>query len=221
MKKIISGSIFLLLFSPAFSQNVMVLQDPISSKVFSSERYSDVRGTPFLFEKWMKGTVTTPRGIYNDLEIKFNVYDNALFFSRDDNAYEFTDNITSFTLMPKPDDKSSYLVYKKGITGPDFKPTEFVRVLAEGNGASAYKLDQKYFSEKSEINAGIVKTFAHNSKYYIQVNKNISFVKLNKAEILNVLKDKEDKLNTYISEKKLNFKKDTDLIELVNYYNTL
>lgn len=48
------------------------------------------------------GTATTPRGIYQQLELKFNVYDNTPFFNKDEETFEFQDEIISFTLMPKP-----------------------------------------------------------------------------------------------------------------------
>ncbi len=204
----------------AFTQNVYSLQDPVTSKSFNSEKYSGIRGTPFLFDKWMKGIVNTPQGVYQNLELKFNVYDNALFFNKNDESFELQDNIISFTLMPKPDDASSYLVYKNGIAGADLKGSEYVQVLFEGT-ASLYKLAVKQLSEMSEINAGIVKTFANTTKYYIKKNNQLQFLKLNKSEILNILSDKQDKISAYISEKKYSFRKDEELIDVLKYYTTL
>jgi predicted small secreted protein len=213
-------SCFLLMATAAFSQAYQ-LSDPVSSKNFNAEKYSGIRGTPFLVDKWMKGTVTTPKGVYKNLDLKYNVYDNGIFFNKDDETFELQDNIISFTLMPKSDDPATHMVYRKGITGPDFRDNQFVQVMTEGN-ASVYKLDEKKVSEMSEINAGMVKTFTNNAKYYIaNKNKEVIFVKLNKAEILAALKDNQDKLNAYISDKKLSFRKDADLVELVKYYNTL
>lgn len=204
----------------AFSQNVYSLQDPVSSKNFNPEKYSGIRGTPFLVDKWMKGTVTTPRGVYSSLELKFNVYDNALFFNKNDESFELQDDITTFTLMPKPDDPSTHMIYKRGIAGADLRGNEYVQVLLEGN-VGLYKLDVKQLSEMSEINAGIVKTFANNSKYYISKNKQLQFVKLNKAEVLSVLSDKQAKVEAYINDKKLSFRKEADLVDVLKYYGTL
>ena len=188
--------------------------------MLNPEKYSGIRGTPFLVDKWMKGTVTTPKGVYQNLELKFNVYDNALFFNKNDESFELQDDIVSFTLMPKPDDAASYLIYKRGITGADLKDYQYVQVLLEGN-INLYKLDLKQLSEMSEINAGIVKTFTNNSKYYIGASKNLQFIKLNKSEFLNALKDKQELLQKYCSEKKISFKKDADFIEVLKYYNSL
>jgi hypothetical protein len=217
--------LFIFLFSiltsvATFSQNVYSLQDPVTSKRFNSEKYSGIRGTPFLFDKWIKGTVNTPGGAYQNLELKFNVYDNALFFNKDDESFELQDNILSFTLMPKPNDPSTHLLYRNGIAGADLKGNEYVQVLLEGT-VGLYKRDLKQLSEMSEINAGIVKTFANTSKYYIMKNNQLQFLKINKSEVLNILSDKQDKINAYITEKKYSFRKDAELVDVLKYYATL
>lgn len=209
-----------LITTSAYSQGTTFLQDPVTAKNFNTDKYSGIKGTPFLQDKWIKGTATTPRGIYQQLELKFNVYDNTLFFNKEDEAFEFQDEIISFILMPKPDDSSTYLVYKKGITGADFSGNQYVQVLLEGP-VGLYKLAVKQVSEMSEINAGIVKTFTNNSKYYISKNNQLRFIKINKSEILNSLSDQREKIQSYINEKKLSFRKDSDLVEVLKYYQSL
>jgi len=220
MKKI--STILFLLFIAGFAnaQNVYSLQDPVSTKNFNPEKYSGIRGTPFLVDKWYKGTVSTPKGVYQNLELKFNVYDNSLFFNKNDESFELQDDIVSFTLMPKPDDPSTHMIYKRGIKGADLKGSEYVQVLLEGS-VGLYKLDVKQLTEMSEINAGIVKTFANTAKYYISKNGQLSFLKLNKSELLAALSDKQDKVQAYINEKKLSFRKDSDAVELLKYYASL
>lgn len=203
------------------AQNVTLLQDPVSSKNFNPEKYTGIRGTPFLMDKWIKGNVFTPKGMYKDLELKFNVYDNNLFFNRNDESFELVDDIVSFVLMPKPDDASSYLQYKKGISGADLRGNEFVQVLLEGGKKGLYKLEGKKLSEMSEINAGIVKTFMNNPKYYIGTPGNLVFLKLNKNEILEILKDQSDKIQAYINEKKYSFRKESEVVDVLKYYNSL
>lgn len=215
---------FMLLFvaaaaTVASAQNVYSLSDPVSSKNFNAEKYSGIRGTPFLLDKWVKGTVTTPRGVYQNLDLKFNVYDNSLFFNKDDESFELQDEIISFTLMPK-EDPVTHLIYKRGISGADLREHQYVQVLLEGK-MSLYKLDVKQLSEMSEINAGIVKTFANTAKYYIGKNKDLQFVKINKTEILNALKDKQSQVEAFINDKKLSFRKDADVVEVLKYYNSL
>lgn len=211
---------FLLLLSgSSYAQNVFQLQDPVSSKNFNPEKYSGIRGTPFLVDKWIKGAVSIARGVYQNLELKYNVYDNTLFFNKNDEPFEFQEDIISFTLMPK-EDPATYMVFKRGISGADLRGNEFVQVLLEAE-MGLYKLDVKQLTEMSEINAGIVKTFASTAKYYVGKNGKLKFLKLNKQEVLTALSDKQDKIQAYINEKKYTFRKDAELVDVLKYYNSL
>ncbi len=209
-----------LLTNMGIAQNLFRLQDPVSSKSFNPEKYSGIRGTPFLMDKWIKGNVSTPRGMYEGLELKFNVYDNAIFFNKNDESFELVDDITSFTLMPKADDFATHMVFKNGIKGADLRGNEFVQVLLEGK-TGLYKLNVKQLSEMSEINAGIVKTFANTYNYYIKIDDKLQFIKLNKAEVLSALADKQEKVQAYINEKKYNFRKESELVDVLKYYASL
>lgn len=112
------------------------------------------------------------------------------------------------------------MTFRKGVTGADIKSNQFVQVLTTGK-ATVYKLPTKQVSEVSRINAGVIKTFTDNNKYYIEIDKRVQFIKINKDDIVNALEDKADQLQTYMNTKKINPKKESDLIEIVNYYNTL
>jgi hypothetical protein len=220
MKLAIAIFVFLqLLTGSTYSQNVYQLQDPVSSKNFNPEKYSGIRGTPFLADKWIKGSVSIARGVYPNLELKFNVYDNTLFFNKNDESFEFQEDVISFTLMPK-EDPATHMIFKRGISGADLRGNEFVQVLLEAE-MGLYKLDVKQLTEMSEINAGIVKTFANTAKYYIGKSGKLKFLKLNKQEVLAALSDKQDKIQAYINEKKYSFRKDTELVDVLKYYNSL
>ena len=218
-------SFVLLLLASCFyfqvpAQMIYSLQDPVRARSFSAVKYSGVRGTPFINEDWLAGSVTTTRGIYQNLQLKYNVYDNLLIFQQNDEAYEMTDQIVGFTLKPAPADSTTFMIFKNGISGSDIRPSNFVQVLAEGK-ASLYKMPAKQMAEVTEVNAGMVKVFANNNKYYLSVNNNLQRVQLKKADILQALADKADKLEVFIKDKKLSFKKEADLLVLIQYYNLL
>ena len=213
--------LFVSVLTSSFLQSqIMVLHDPVSARVFSTDKYSGVNGSPFLYNKWMAGSATIEKGYYNNLELKFDVYGNTLYFNKDDEPYEFQDDVKSFILMPTVTDSSTYQYFKKGISGGGIKANQFVQVLFEGP-LSLYKSDIKLMSEVNEINVGVVKTFTSSSRYFIKKDNTLQLIKLNKKEVFDVIKDKEDKINSYVTEKKLSAKKDSDLIAILKYYNTL
>lgn len=214
---LLSGMLFSV---TAFSQNISILQDPLSSRIFNIEKYAEIRGTPFLADKWTMGSVVTTKGIYENLELKYNVYDNALFFNKNEEAFELQDDIVSFTLMHKPGTPESYSVYRKGITGPGLPVEQFVQVLAEG-AIDLYRLDLKHVSEMSEVNAGIVKTFTGGIKYYVEKDKAVTLIKADKESALSLLADKADQVKDFITSNRISFRKEDDLVKVFKYYNSL
>jgi hypothetical protein len=217
-------TIFLLLATICFfaklqAQNVQLF-DPVSNRTFSAEKYTDIRGVPFLFDKWIKANVYNDKGVYEGLEIKYDLFENKLYFNKNDESYELQDNVLNFVLFPKPGDASTAMYYRKGFKGSGLNESQFVQVLVDGK-LQLIKSDVKSLTEMSEINAGMVKTFATTTRYYMISKTGTQIVRLNKSEILPFLQDKDAQIQSYITEKGLNLKKDADLITLVKYYNSL
>lgn len=200
------------------SAQISYLQDPVSNTLFNTEKYSEIKGSPFLLTKWVPGTATTEKGTYNKLSLKLDVYNNTLMFERDDQPYEFQESIKTFTLNTSSKDTLSF---RRGISGGGLKPEQYVQILAEGPKASAYRSDIKLVSEMSEINKGMVKTFNTAIRYFIVKNNTPVLVKLNKKEVLAQLSDQEAKLAAYMDENKISLKREDDLAKVVAYYNTL
>jgi hypothetical protein len=205
----------------AAQAQLLQLQDPVSSKNFNPEKYAGIRGTPFLQEKWIHGAVTTNLGIYNDLELKIDLFENALFYNNGGEPFELIDKIVEVKLFPKWPDNKIELVFTKGISQAGIKPEQYVQVLV-GNGAvQFYRSDIKQVSEMSEINAGMVKTFSNTSRYYIKKGDQFKFIRLNKEDVMSFLMDKEAAINAIIAEKKLNLKKEGDIAQAIQAYNSL
>jgi hypothetical protein len=220
MKKIYLSILLCISFFANIQAQNMQLFDPVANRTFNTEKYTDIRGVPFLFDKWIKANVYNDKGVYEGLEIKYDLYENKLYFNKNDQSYELQDNVLNFVLFPKAGDASSAMYYKKGFKGSGLNESQYVQVLADGN-IQLIKSDVKSLTEMSEINAGMVKTFATTTRYYIINKAETKIVRLNKSEILPYLQDKDAQIQTYITEKGLNLKKDADLIALIKYYNTL
>ena len=200
---------------------LLQLQDPVSSKNFNPEKYSGIRGTPFYQDKWIRGIVTTNLGVYYDLELKINLYDNAVFFNKDGEPFELLDKIVSVQLLPKWPDTTNQMVFSKGMNQAGLKPEQYIQVLVGTGALQFYRSDIKQVSEMSEINAGIVKTFSNTSRYYLKKGDELKFIRLNKEDILPFFIDKEAAINAIIIERKLNLKKEGDIVQAIQAYNSL
>ena len=203
---------------PLYAQNV--LQDPVTGKVYNSDKYSAVKGSPFLFEEWMKGSVTTPQGIYKNLELKLDSYNNTVFFKSSDEPYEFQQKVIGFTLMPRPGDSSTYLVFRNGVSGNGLRPDQFIQILTEGK-LSLYRSEIKLVADVNQINQGVIKTFTTSTRYFAMKDDVLQTMKMNKASIYELIKDKEQQIDSFVAQNKLSTRKESDLIKIVQYYNTL
>jgi hypothetical protein len=200
---------------------LLQLQDPVSSKNFNPEKYAGIRGTPFLQEKWVHGSVTTNLGVYNDLELKIDLYDNILFFNNGGEPFELIDKIVEVKLFPKWPDNKNELLFTKGLSQAGIKPEQYIQVLVGTGAVQFYRSDIKQVSEMSEINAGMVKTFANASRFYIKKGDQFKLIRLNKEDVMSFLIDKDAAINAVITEKKLNLKKEGDIAQAIQAYNSL
>lgn len=65
-------------------------------------------------------------------------------------------------------------------------------------------------------------TYKDVSEYYIRVgDESASFIRLNKRQVLKAINDKEEILRPFIKKHRLNLKKESDVLLLLNYYNSL
>ena len=200
---------------------LLQLQDPVSNKNFNPEKYAGIRGTPFLQEKWVHGSVTTKLGVYNDLELKIDLYDNILFFNNGGEPFELIDKIVEVKLFPKWPDNKNELLFIKGLSQAGIKPEQYIQVLVGTGAVQFYRSDIKQVSEMSEINAGMVKTFANASRFYIKKGDQFKLIRLNKEDVMSFLIDKDAAINAVITEKKLNLKKEGDIAQAIQAYNSL
>lgn len=218
MKKVFIPFILMLVFQTSQAQ-LLQLQDPVSSKNFNPDKYAGIRGTPLFQDKWIHGSVVTTKGVYPDLELKIDLYDNILFFNKDDASFELLDQIVSVKLFPKWPDTLQQFIFVKGMSQNGLRPEQYVQALVGTGAIQLYRSDIKQVTEMSEINAGMIKTFANTSRYYIKKGDQLKLVKLNKEEIMPFLMDKEAELNSVMDAKKLNLKKESDIIQLIQAYN--
>ncbi len=203
----------------SFSQNV-VLHDPMTSRYFDAQKYTGILGSPFLFKDWIKGSVATSKGVYQNIELKYDAYENTLLFKREDKSFEFEDDVKEFILMRNVPDSNSYQYFIKGIIADGLSAQKYVQVLSIGK-IKLYKLNARLMTEVSQINEGIKKSFTNVTKYFAGEDGHIQEINLNKKDIIQLLKDKDQEVQQFIKANSLNLKKEDDVAALINYHNQL
>lgn len=198
--------IFLILFSNllAYGQSEQLLLDPSTNKAFSPEKFSSVKGSPFLFNEPVRGNVEVKRGKYMHLDLNYNAYEDRLYFFKEGIPYEIVEQISTFTFTGNPD--------RVFVSNLPLEGNGFWEVLETGE-ISVYKRHIKLISELSSINQGVVKNFTEGAKYAVVKNNKGSLIKLSQKDLAPFLADKPGKNYPKL-------KKEKDLIESVQLYNT-
>lgn len=218
MKKILCLILTGFCLQISFSQ--ITLHDPTTSRYFDGQKYTGILGTPFLFKEWIKGSVVTPKGIYQNLELKYDAYENMLLFNKEEKSYGFEDEVKEFVLMKNVMDSNSYQYFIKGVIADGLSSNKYVQTLSNGK-IKLYKQISKLMTEVNQVNEGTKKSFTNVTKYFAGAEGHIQQINFNKKELLFLLKDMDAEMQQFIKDRSINFKKEEDAAALINYYNQL
>ncbi|TFF36701.1 hypothetical protein [Mucilaginibacter psychrotolerans] len=185
--------------------------------------YTNMEGTPYLYEDWQTGNVTLTNGVSNKepMLLKLNLVNDVISFK--DNAtgqeLEFVVPVQEFSLNLVAGATRHFKSGFKNIDG--IAPTAFLEVLSDGK-AQLLKRNNKIIFEQQPIGSATKeRTFIEKTKYYLVIDGKATVVKADRKSLLAALADKQSALDTYLNVNKINFKSDTQLGKLVDYYNTL
>lgn len=179
-----------------------------------------IDNTEYLFHpNYLKARLFTKEGkLLSDVKYKLLLQDSRLFyFGSDGSDMEVISPIIRVEFdMPN----GSVTVFEKGFQPIDnLTDNNFYQVLVEGK--AKLLLDTKFVSETKQVyGTGAVTNTEKLLNYYGVVGNKI--VKLTKPEdALKLMDDKYDAINEFLKKEKIKFKKQSELINLFNYFNQL
>lgn len=192
-----------------------------TGKPVKVDEYAKIMGTPYLYDQWVPGQVTTANGeVYKDLLLKFDRQANLLTFAYDkkDEPQRFKDPIMVFSMYA---DKER--VFANGFPKNDGLNTNtYYEVIAGGKTMLLEHHRQYIKNVRDEINrAAVVGEYTNYKHYYIFKDNKMYKAKLSADAVTKILADKASELNTYIASQKISFNNEDKVKELFNYYNSL
>ncbi|WP_295711618.1 hypothetical protein [Mucilaginibacter sp.] len=196
-------------------------------KPVMEQNYIDVEGSPYLVPNWFPGKVSLVSGKTMLAKLKYDLIKDELLFQspRDSLALAFVEPVRSFSFDTFGILESNLLplVFSSGYPAVDEQtPASFYQVIADGKVKVLKRYKKIIHSDQVFNSATVTKTFAlKDAVYYLLMNDNIARIKPGSKVILTALNDKAEKMQTYIKSAKVDYKSDTDLAKLFNYYNSL
>lgn len=178
------------------------------------EVYSDIKGTPYLFEEWKSGkiysfldTLVVPYQInYNGYTKAFEIKNGNKFINLDDSYYKELD-------LDNPEHPDYPIHFSK--FGPKSLGGRWAQVIHEGPEFSVYRTFEAAVNQSQIQDVGKtiqVKTFTDRTQYYIYTEGKVEFFRIRKRDLRNyfgkkvvdpILKENKFDLDEYVDQVKL------------------
>ncbi len=225
MKKINFYTIALTIISfQAFAQvrdiNVdnIYFQKSINSSPVNTIEYKDIKGSPYLTDDFVNSKIYFRKDSVFKIALRYNVFDQSMEYQQNNIVYSISnpDKIDKIEM-----NKWTFIFYS------DFKKIKnnsFYQLLLPGKANLLLKKTISYREAeppKAIVESEPAKFIKKKDTYYVAIGSASPVVIRNKKSLIEIFVDKEDEISKYIKKEKISYKKSTDLIKLVEYYNGL
>jgi hypothetical protein len=205
------------------STNFFVEAYNIRGRPFTNPDASNIEGTPLLNQDWGKGTVYFKDGaVAQNLDLKFNLEKNELYFNRESEMFLFNDPIMSFRMKYSSGSGSREVHFRSGypVNGRLLKET-FYEVLEDGAKFHFVAYRFTYLADSYRYGGQSKKVFTENEELYIY---DVAFgkmlkIKRSESSLVEVLPDYKDKITSVISYNKLKLKSNDDVKKIIAELN--
>jgi hypothetical protein len=192
-------------------------------------------GTTFLTDDWNKGTIffTLNRKL-EDQQFQFDIELNQFLLKGDEDLEELSDarvvngvNVMAFVMNNKGGDTRQFLnSMNSGFKVNGVPLLGFVEMLTNGNITLFRKLETSVIkaSYNVALNAGTKQDkIVKKEVYYLKKKDSNELMEVSRKtkDNLAFLGTQQDKVKAYMKENKLRFNKGDEIIQIIEYYNTL
>jgi hypothetical protein len=210
----------------AFSMSTTYMQDGAPKTAVKSGHYSDIEGSPYLYDGWGAGEARLADGkAYKNLFLQYDEIQGTVSFkyALTDSAQAFAVPATEFAFSYITNGKVNIVHFLNGFESiGDANKSTYYQVLAMGK-TQLLKRTVKKISKQQEYGSAQTKQIVtETTNYYLagEDKKPIKIKNDNKA-VLEALSNKADKVKQYIKDNNLNAKNDDDFTKIIAYCNTI
>lgn len=207
-------------FAQVNDKFTMAYTRDVTGRPVSASPSDNVEGTPYLVDEWKPGSVILRKGVMiKDMQLKFDVLRNKLYFLRDGAMFEFADSVRDFYLNYS-DGSSVGLVYRNNFPAVDRNTTStFYELLVDGK-ISLLKYRSKTSMEIKGIDLRVTKKYEDRQQYYLALPGNrMMKIKRDKKSLYEALPEYTQQLVKILDEQGL--KNEEALISVIEKINAV
>ncbi len=198
-----------------------VFEDYNLSKIGQSGYNFEYEGTPYLFDEELKTIIVMSNDVIQEgVPLRYNAYDDRVEMKVKDQYY-----ILEPRYLIEANIDGHVFVHRMYAKGESNIKSSYFERLNENDKCTLYMNHNVEFIDAKKPGAYadpkpamFVKRLAD---FYISTDDGLLQKVGNKKDFLELIPDQQEEVAVYIKKNKIKFKKSEDLLELVNYYNSL
>lgn len=183
-------------------------------------KVENIEGSVYLNEEFVDGTVALTTGEkYSNIPLRYNIYNDEIEFRNTRGQLFNINNPDVIQNLTIGETKFIYIEYKLKKENKKL----FAEVLSEGDVSLLKHNRLKLMpSQQAQLHkeAQPPRLVKIPSEYLIRKADGSAQLFNNEKELLTILADKGEKINSLIDQQKLSVNKEDDLIKIINYYNS-
>jgi hypothetical protein len=197
----------------------MYLRDVFTTPL-TPRQYSDVKGSPFLFDDFLIASIQLPDDrIVDSVKLRLNAYENKIHFI-DDRGEEMQAAIAVKTIVITDNKNSAWqgVVFRSGFAGAG---NSFYQVIADGTKMQLLKKLTVNMDVSRALGEQNSKTFETEEELCFAINGALFIGNKKCSLVTDGFAEYKEKLQQFISENNIKCNKQEDMKKLVKYCNSL
>jgi hypothetical protein len=217
---------FFLLVLPVLFGQKLIAQTGISfaeSELYDSDRYKDIKGSPYLFSVFTDAWITDRDGVqYGKVKINYNGYTEEFEVLQGDRFIRLQEQPYAAVKLLDPESQDT-ITFVRGVHA-DFRG-QFIQLMYQSAQITLVKKFLVNISESSVNTVGRTdefKRFKAQEMYFLakETNQPLRTLKSNKKSWIQALGHKKE-LEAYLKDNKLNLSKGQNMVQLLQYWEAL
>lgn len=207
------------------STNAIFLDD-LFKQPYKQNVNPDVKGSPFFIDDWKYADLILRGGQrFNRIKVRLNLFTQELNYLASGNTEIILKDGIIARMILYDTSEAGLPVIRQFISGIPVvdKDTSFpfFELITEGK-ALLLNLDKKKINDaKDALSQTGGKEFVNSVSLYILINNELKKCNKSNEFFINIFADKRDSIESFIKVRKLKCRNREDVINLVQYYNTL
>jgi hypothetical protein len=186
--------------------------------------YTRIKGSPFYKDEWLLASIYSGNNLLYVIPVKLNLATNEIHYNKNNEEKVLTGvNVTVLAFHAGKDTSVTTDVFLRNVPNLLFNNKtidDFIQVMNGGQFQLLKYTRRKVSSADSLFRTQTRYFFTNENHYYIRNNDRIEKLKkLNKESVLEFLPSALA-FSSYLSENKLDLRKEDDVIRFLHYYNT-